>query len=106
MVEGYDDVPWSFVEEKNTISSLQKKVKKTRYTINIGGNASIFGAYLLWLFLGWAGVHHLYVGRGLIIWVFSLITFQGFGLWWIADFFLLPFACRKIRGQTTVVLNK
>ena len=28
MVERYDDVPWSFVEEKNTISSLQKKLKK------------------------------------------------------------------------------
>jgi len=72
-------------------------------TINTGGQASIIAAYLLWLFLGWAGIHHLYMGRGMGVWIVSLITLQGFGIWFILDFFLIPFACRKIRGQTFVI---
>ena len=65
----------------------------------IGPQKSILGAYLLWFFLGWAGIHHLYVGRGIGIWLLSLVSFQALGLWWLADLFLMPSACSKVRGN-------
>ncbi len=61
---------------------------------------SIAVAYLLWLFLGWIGVHHLYMGRGIGIWLISLITFQGIGFWWFFDLFLIPSSTRKVRTTT------
>ena len=65
----------------------------------IGPQKSVIGAYLLWFFLGWAGIHHLYVGRGIGIWLLSLVSFQGLGVWWLADLFLMPAACSKVRGN-------
>ena len=65
----------------------------------IGPQKSVIGAYLLWFFLGWAGVHHLYVGRGIGVWLLSLVSFQGLGVWWLADLFLMPAACSKVRGN-------
>jgi hypothetical protein len=62
-------------------------------------------AYLLWFFLGIFGVHHLYVGRGVGIWLLALITLQGFGLLWFADLFLIPQSCSKIRNSQTVILR-
>ena len=62
-----------------------------------GNQPSALVAYILWFFLGWIGVHHLFIGRGIGIWLLSLITFQGLGLWWLADLFLIPSSCSKIR---------
>jgi hypothetical protein len=62
-----------------------------------GNNPSALVAYVLWFFLGWIGIHHLYIGRGIGIWLVSLITFQGLGLWWLVDLFLIPSSCSKIR---------
>jgi hypothetical protein len=62
-----------------------------------GNNPSALVAYVLWFFLGWIGIHHLYIGRGIGIWLLSLITFQGLGLWWLVDLFLIPSSCSKIR---------
>ncbi len=62
-----------------------------------GNNPSALVAYVLWFFLGWIGIHHLYIGRGIGIWLLSLISFQGLGLWWIIDLFLIPSSCSKIR---------
>jgi TM2 domain-containing membrane protein YozV len=64
-----------------------------------GGQTSTLLAYVLWFFLGWLGVHHLYIGRGIGIWLLSLISFQGLGLWWFIDLFLIPSSVSK-RNQT------
>ena len=73
--------------------------------IATGGGAapSVVVAYLLWFFLGWIGAHHLYVGRGVGIWILSVITLQGLGIWWLVDLFLIPGACSKGSGQTIIV---
>ena len=73
--------------------------------ISTGGGAapSVGVAYLLWFFLGWIGAHHLYVGRGVGIWILSVITLQGLGFWWLVDLFLIPSACSKGSGQTIIV---
>lgn len=60
-------------------------------------------AYVLWFFLGLFGIHHLYMGRGVGVWLLSLVTFQGFGLWWLIDLFLIPSSCSKVRGGMVVV---
>jgi len=62
-------------------------------------------AYLLWFFLGILGVHHLYMGRGIGIWLLALITAQGFALLWFADLFLIPQSCSKIRTSQTVIIR-
>ena len=64
---------------------------------NYGSKPSALVAYILWFVLGWIGVHHLYMGRGIGIWLVSIITFQGIGLWWLLDLFLIPSSCSKIR---------
>ena len=71
-----------------------------------GGQTSTLVAYLLWFFLGWLGIHHLYVGRGIGIWLLSLITVQGLGLWWLADLFLIPSSVskRNMSGQQVIVV--
>ena len=52
--------------------------------------ASLVVAYLLWLFGGWLGLHHLYLGRdnqALIWWA----TLGGaFGIGWLRDFVRMP----------------
>ena len=60
-------------------------------------------AYVLWFFLGPFGVHHLYMGRGVGVWLLSLITLQGLGLWWLIDLFLIPSSCSKVRGGMVVM---
>ena len=47
-------------------------------------------AYLLWLFLGWFGVHHFYLGRDKqgILWLTSCAGYFGFG--WLRDFYRIP----------------
>ena len=76
----------------------------TVITTGGGDQPSALVAYLLWFFLGWIGIHHLYVGRGVGIWIVSLITFQGLGFWWIADLFLIPASCSMVRGQQTIIV--
>ena len=71
-----------------------------------GGGPDVIVAYLLWFFLGWLGVHHLYMGRGVGIWLVSLITFQAIGFWWLADLFLIPGSCSKVRGNQTIIIQQ
>ena len=68
---------------------------------------SIAVAYLLWFFLGWLGAHQLYMGRGIGIWLISLFTLQGCGIWWLIDLFLIPSSTRMMRtgGQQVIVVH-
>ena len=70
-----------------------------------GGGPNTLVAYLLWLFLGFFGIHHLYIGRGIGIWIVSLITFQGLGFWWLIDLFLIPGSCASRRNGGMVFVN-
>jgi len=71
-----------------------------------GGGPDVILAYVLWLCLGWLGVHHLYMGRGVGIWLVSLFSLQGLGFWWIADLFLIPGSCSKVRGNQTIIIQQ
>ena len=75
----------------------QPMMQQPMMIVNYGPKPSALLAYVLWFFLGWLGVHHLYMGRGIGIWIVSLITFQGFGFWWFIDLFLIPASCSKNR---------
>ena len=59
-------------------------------------------AYLLWFFLGGIGIHHLYMGRGVIVFILAFITFQGLFLLWILDLFLIPSSCAKVRNPPII----
>jgi len=65
--------------------------------LHYGPKPSMLVAYILWFFIGWLGVHHLYMGRGIGIWLVALISLQGFGFWWFIDLFLIPSSCSKVR---------
>lgn len=45
-------------------------------------------AYLLWFFLGWAGIHRFYVGK-VVSGIIYLLSFGLFGFGWFLDLFLL-----------------
>ena len=51
--------------------------------------ASVFIAYLLWLFLGVFGIHRFYTGNVVtgLIWLFTLGLL---GIGWFVDLFLVP----------------
>jgi len=69
-----------------------------------GSQPSVLVAYLLWFFLWPVGVHHLYMGRGIGVWLIALITFQGLVLWAFIDLFLIPSSCAKNRSGSVVVI--
>jgi len=71
-------------------------------------------AYLIWFFLGWAGIHRLYLGRitsGLLMLVilgvswllhFVLIGFLGYLIiipWWVIDALLIPGMARGYNNR-------
>jgi TM2 domain-containing membrane protein YozV len=71
-------------------------------------------AYVLWFFLGWFGLHRMYLGRvgsgiGMLVlhglsWLthFILIGFVGFailGLWWLIDALLIPGMARDYNNR-------
>ena len=69
-----------------------------------GNNKNVLVSYLLWFFLGFFGAHHLYMGRGIGIWIVSLITLQGFFVWWFIDAFMIPGSTNMHRGGPIVVV--
>jgi TM2 domain-containing membrane protein YozV len=77
-------------------------VARMRYD---AASRSVVAAYLLWFFLGYGGVHRMYLGR----WVSGLIMLASFGvsllltiiligylglgvviIWWLLDALLIP----------------
>ena len=78
-------------------------VYSTQNTMIIANNQpNVLIAYLLWIFLGGLGIHHLYMGRGVLVFILALITFQGFLLLWVADLFLIPSSCAKVRNPPVI----
>ena len=78
-------------------------VQRTQNTVIMTNKQpDVLIAYLLWFFLGGIGIHHLYMGRGVIVFILALITLQGFFLLWIADLFLIPSSCAKVRNPPII----
>jgi TM2 domain-containing membrane protein YozV len=78
-------------------------------------------AYILWFFLGWFGLHRMYLGRvgsGIAMLVlhglswlthFILIGFVGFailGLWWLIDALLIPGMTRSYNNRLVDELQR
>ena len=84
-------------QQPQTTHNIQRRI------VSNTGGPSILAAYLLWFFLGWAGIHHLYMGRGVGGWILSILSFQGWGIWWIVDIFLIPSSCTKVRQSTVII---
>lgn len=65
---------------------------------------SLAVAYLLWLFLGWFGVHHFYLGkagRG----IGYLLTVAWFTIGWWIDLFTLPSQVKRINLEHRIGLR-
>ena len=110
MIEQDKEVIYSETVEEVYPQQPQQQYATTQPTVITtgggGGGPDVIVAYVLWFFLGLLGVHHLYIGRGVGIWLVSLITFQGLGLWWIADLFLIPGSCSNARGNQTIIIQQ
>ncbi|HIG03118.1 MAG TPA: TM2 domain-containing protein [Candidatus Poseidoniales archaeon] len=78
----------------------------TQVVVAGGSQPNTLVAYLLWFFLGFLGIHHLYIGRGVGIFILALITFQGLGIWWLIDALLIPGSIAKNNpvGQQVVMM--
>ena len=70
-----------------------------------GNQPDVLVAYLLMFFLGLFGIHHLYMGRGVGVWIISMVTLQGLFVWLFLDLFLIPSSCAKVRGGQIVIVT-
>ena len=95
----------SLVPSPNQAQFVQPMHNQQRTVIVNNNQPSVLVAYLLWFFLGGIGIHHLYMGRGVGIFLLAFITFQGLGILWIVDLFLIPSSCSKRRVPQTVIMN-
>ena len=103
---GQDIKNSSGINDSGNLSPAIQPTHGNQGTVIVGNKQpDVVVAYLLWFFLGIFGVHHLYMGRGVVICLLALITFQGFGLLWLADLFLIPQSCSKIRNTQTVIIR-
>lgn len=55
-------------------------------------------AYMLWLFFGWFGLHHLYMGRPARAALYA-VTFGLFGIGTVVDVLLMPWYVRSDQAQ-------
>lgn len=69
-------------------------------------------AYLLWLFLGWFGVHRFYAGETKTGIAQLLLTLTGIGFllvsfwWWLIDAFLIPDMINDHNLDTLRMINR
>ena len=100
--------PQNYVAQQPVMQQpvMQQPVMQQRtYVSPSGSQPSILISYLLWFLIGPLGIHHLYMGRGVGIWILALITGQGCGLWWLIDLLLIPSSCSKVRGNGMVIVR-
>ena len=101
-------VPGQPVQYQQPVQYNQQQAMQQQGVVmasNGGAGPDTLVAYLLWFFLGFFGVHHLYIGRGIGIWLVSLFTIQGFGIWWLIDLFLIPGSCASRRNVGMVIVR-
>ena len=89
------------IERKNYLIASKGVTMETQnqqfVAVTQNNTPSALVAYLLLFFVGILGIHHLYMGRGVGIWILSVITLQGFFVWMFVDLFLIPSSCSKVR---------
>lgn len=66
--------------------------------IDLPREKSVLTAYLLWLFLGFIGIHRYYLGTYLVA-VLYTVTLAFVGVGWLLDVFLIPSAARKVNRR-------
>ncbi len=86
-----------------------------RYRAN---ERSVVVAYLLWFFLGWLGLHRIYLGRifsglvmlllwgagtGLAIVLIGYLLLIPWALWWCLDAILIP---GMVRAENNAVVDR
>ena len=101
-------VPGQPVQYQQPVQYNQQQAMQQQGVVmasNGGAGPDTLVAYLLWFFLGIFGVHHLYIGRGIGIWLVSLFTMQGLGFWWLIDLFLIPGSCASRRNGGMVIIR-
>lgn len=91
----------------------------TSIQVNLTGKSVVL-AYLLWWFLGWAGVHRLYLGRvktglaQLILFALGVVTavlligyifLAIWGVWWLLDAFFTYKIVTEENGKLGVVAS-
>lgn len=76
--------------------------KKPQFVSLAPPQKSIFITYLLWLFGGWFGAHHLYLGRDLQAFTWWS-TFGGFGIGWLVEFFQIPSIVRDVNEDPSFI---
>jgi TM2 domain-containing membrane protein YozV len=60
-------------------------------------------AFLLCFFLGGIGVHRFYVGK-VGSGIAQIVTFGGFGIWWLVDFIMI--LCGKFKDKDGSALTE
>tara|TARA_Y100001980_G_C14368146_1_gene173911 strand:- start:95 stop:409 length:315 start_codon:yes stop_codon:yes gene_type:complete len=101
-------VPGQPVQYQQPVQYNQQQAMQQQGVVmasNAGAGPDTLVAYLLWFFLGIFGAHHLYIGRGIGIWLVSLFTMQGLGFWWLIDLFLIPGSCASRRNGGMVIIR-
>lgn len=61
---------------------------------------SATAAYILWICLGYLGVHRFYLGQPLLG-LAMMLTCGGAGIWWLIDGFLIGDSIRRINDEQT-----
>lgn len=76
------------VIESNALVCPRCGVAQPSMTNAAASDKRILPAFLLCFFLGVFGVHRFYAGK-IGTGILELITFGGFGIWWLVDIILL-----------------
>ena len=79
-------------DSETEVAAAQRAVEAAKYSALIAVKPrALWKAYALWLFtpLLWPGAYLFYLGRDTHAWLHT-VTFGGFGIGWLLDFFYIP----------------
>ena len=79
-------------DSETEVAAAQRAVEAAKYSALIAVKPrALWKAYALWLFtpLVWPGAYLFYLGRDTHAWLHT-VTFGGFGIGWLLDFFYIP----------------